>query len=334
MKECLFYIRKNNFVKCTICPHFCELNTGETGRCKSRKNVEGKLYSTAYANPCAIHVDPIEKKPLYHFYPQAYTLSIASAGCNLSCLNCQNASISQISPDQGNTKKVEPEDIINICRKNDSNIISYTYTEPLTYYEYTFDTSVLAHENSIKNVLVSAGFVNKAPLRKLAKYIDAANIDLKVFDSKLYNEICKGSLKTVLDSLIVLQEKGVFLELTNLIIPGFTDDYKMIRRMCNWLVSNGFKDSPLHFSRFFPSHKLSHLEPAKIKDLNNIYDIAKSSGINHVYLGNVDDHEKQNTYCPNCNKIIVERSRFNAYKIFLSDDKCMYCNEVISGVWK
>ncbi len=287
-KKTKYYEKLNNGkVECTLCPHQCELSNGQTGICNARKNINGELESLTYGKPVAIHIDPIEKKPLYHFLPGSTTLSFGTAGCNFHCKNCQNSSISQASPDSIGFNAATPEQIVATAIKNNCKSISYTYTEPTVFYEFMLETAKLAHEKGLKNVMVSNGYINPEPLKELIPYLDAANIDLKCFNDSLYRKITTGNLQPVLNTLTTLKNSNVWLEITNLIIPGYTDDLKMIEEMCDWLVANGFQEVPLHFSRFFPSYKMQDIEPTPIETVEKAAQIAKSKGIKYVYLGNV-----------------------------------------------
>lgn len=286
--ECRYYTKlKDGAVECQLCPHHCRIVNGKTGVCRSRRNEDGVLVSEVYGKPCSLAIDPIEKKPLYHFHPGTQCLSIACTGCNFRCLNCQNHEISQVSPDDVNHYELSPNEVVALCRKHHCPGIAYTYTEPLTYIEYVTDTARLAHENGLWNILVTAGYVCQEPLKDLLPYLDAANIDLKSFSDSIYQRISGGHLKPVLDTILTMYDAGVWVELTNLIIPGVNDDMQMIRQMCLWLVNNGFADNPLHFSRFFPRFKMENIPPTPIHTLQEAKRIAEEEGIRHVYLGNV-----------------------------------------------
>ena len=274
-------------VECQLCPHRCRIADGKTGRCRSRRNHHGILASEVYGKPCALAVDPIEKKPLYHFHPGTTCLSLACTGCNFRCLNCQNHDISQASPADVNHYELMPEEVVALCVKHRCPGIAYTYTEPLTYIEYIIDTARLAHEKGLWNILVTAGYVNPEPLADLLPYLDAANIDLKSFSDEIYREVSGGRLQPVLDTILAMKEAGVWIELTNLVIPGINDDMEMIRRMCRWLCENGLATAPLHFSRFFPRYKMQDAAHTPVQTLRMAQQVALEEGIQHVYLGNV-----------------------------------------------
>ncbi len=286
--ECRYYERlEQEEVRCLLCPHHCRIANGRTGRCRSRLNQHGTLISMVYGRPCALAIDPIEKKPLYHFHPGSTCLSLACTGCNFRCLNCQNHDISQISPSQTDYYELSPDAVVALCQKHHCPGIAYTYTEPLTYLEYITDTARLAHDQGLWNILVTAGYVCQEPLADLLPYLDAANIDLKSFSDDIYQHVSGGRLSPVLDTILAMHDAGVWIELTNLIIPTVNDDMEMIRSMCRWLVSHDLAGVPLHFSRFFPRYKLSDLPPTPVATLRSARQIALEEGIRHVHLGNV-----------------------------------------------
>ena len=286
--EARYYLRLDDgSVECQLCPHHCHIANGRTGRCRSRWNHDGVLVSEVYAKPCSLAIDPIEKKPLYHFHPGTTCLSLACTGCNFRCLNCQNHDISQATPDEVDYYELTPEQIVSLCLKHHCPGIAYTYTEPLTYIEYVTDTARLAHEKGLWNILVTAGYVCQEPLAELLPYLDAANIDLKSFSDDIYQHVSGGHLQPVLDTILAMNKAGVWIELTNLVIPEVNDDMEMIRRMCEWIVSNGLAETPLHFSRFFPRYKMQDITPTPVQILKAAKQTALDAGIKHVYLGNV-----------------------------------------------
>ena len=332
-KEAMFYEQTPRGSKCLVCPNECVIKEGDVGDCRSRTTYNDKLYSIAYGNPCAVHIDPIEKKPLYHFLPGSRSYSVATAGCNLACLNCQNWTISQASPKETRNTDLMPPKLIQEASQNQCLSISYTYSEPITFFEYTHDSSKLARTKGIKNVLVSAGYINEKPLRELAKYIDAVNIDLKSFKDNIYLRLNGGKLEPVLRTLKILKEENVWLEITNLIIPSWTDDLDMIFEMCKWLYDNGFSDNPLHFSRFQPLYKLTQLPATPLTILQKARETALKAGLKHVYIGNVPGTDAENTYCPKCKKVVIERKGFSILLNNISENKCKFCNTTIAGVW-
>ena len=286
--ECRYYrTLEDGRTECQLCPHHCRIAEGKTGLCRSRRNERGVLVSEVYAKPCSLAIDPVEKKPLYHFHPGTMCLSLACTGCNFRCLNCQNHEISQVSPADVDHYELSPSEVVSLCRKHHCPGIAYTYTEPLTYLEYIIDTARLAHEAGLWNILVTAGYVCQEPLADLLPYLDAANVDLKSFSDEIYQRVSGGRLPPVLDTILAMKRAGVWVEITNLIIPGVNDDLAMIRRMCRWLVANGLAEAPLHFSRFFPRFKMQDLPPTPLQTFKAARQVAEEEGVQHVYLGNV-----------------------------------------------
>ena len=332
-KESKYYIETPRGAKCLICPNECTLKENEVGDCRSRLNYKGKIYSIGYGNPCSLHVDPIEKKPLYHFLPESRTFSLAVAGCNLACLNCQNWQISQVSPKETRNYDLMPPEVYKQAKHYNCRSIAYTYSEPIAFYEYFYDSAKIAKQNGIKNIMVSAGYINKKPLRDVAQYVDAANIDLKSFDDDIYARLNAGALQPILDTLKILKEEGVWLEITNLIVPEWTDNLDMIKRMCDWLSKNGFENTPLHFSRFTPMYKLTHLPSTPVSVLNKAKTIAQNAGLKYIYIGNVPGSDAQNTICPKCKKIVIERKGYRILQNNVVNGKCKSCNTAIAGVW-
>lgn len=333
-KEGLYWSATPRGSKCLICPNECIIKEGEAGLCHNRINHNGVLYSIAYGNPCAVNIDPIEKKPFNHFLPGSRAYSIGTAGCNLACMNCQNWTISQTSPKETRNYDLMPDKLIEQTIANNCQSVAYTYSEPISFYEYTFDSAKLAREQGIKNVLVTAGYINEEPLRNLCKYIDAARVDLKSFSNDIYMKLSAGSLQPVLNTLKILAEQGVWLEIINLIVPEWTDDPEMIKRMCNWLAKNGLANYPLHFDRFHPEYKLTQLSATPIAILVKAREIAIAEGIKYVYIGNVPGLDAQNTWCPKCHDLVIERRGFSVLQRNLIKGCCTKCGEKIPGVWE
>ncbi len=332
-KEAIYYTPTPKGLKCKLCPQACTIEEDKLGDCRTRLNHKGKLYTIAYGNPCAVHVDPIEKKPLYHFLPSSLAYSIATAGCNLACLNCQNWTISQKSPYETRNYDLMPEQVVDEAIKYESKSIAYTYSEPIVFYEYVYDTAKYAKVKGIKNVFVSAGYINEQPLREIARFLDAANIDLKSLSNETYEMLNAGTLEPVLNTLKILKEEGVWLEITNLVVPSWTDNLDEIKKMCDWLFENGFQNTPLHFSRFHPDYKLTNLPSTPVELLFKAYEIGKEAGLNYIYVGNVPGSEGQHTVCPSCNQNVIERTGYRIDANRLKDGKCSKCNTEIAGVW-
>jgi pyruvate formate lyase activating enzyme len=333
-KEALFYDKlTDKLVQCHICPWNCMIKEGDLGFCRARKNINGTLYALGYAAPCAVHIDPIEKKPFFNYHPGSEVFSLASAGCNLRCKFCQNWEISQSSPLETQNYDLSPRDIVKEALKEHCRFIAYTYSEPTNFYEYMLDICKLAKKRGLKNIYHSNGYINPEPLKALCHYLDAANIDLKGFSEEYYQKICGAHLQPVLDTLVTLHKQGVWLEITNLILPGENDDPEMIKAMCQWIMANLGPDVPLHFSRFYPTYQLKNLPPTQIRTLEQARDIAISAGIHYVYIGNVIGHPGESTYCPNCHKTVVKRVGFSVIETHITAGKCAYCGYPIAGRW-
>jgi pyruvate formate lyase activating enzyme len=295
-------------------------------------NLDGKLYTISFGNPCAVHVDPVEKKPLWHFYPGTKAFSIAVAGCNFFCLNCQNWEISQTNPDKTRNYSLMPEDVVSSAARYGCNSIAYTYSEATTFYEYMVDTSAIARKEGIKNIWVSNGYMSQQALHRLCNVVDSANIDLKSFSETIYMDLNGGHLQPVLDTLKTLHERDVWMEITNLVVPTYNDDMDVIKQMCGWILDNIGPDYPIHFSRFFPQYKLVHLPPTPPEILVEAREIATKAGLHHVYIGNVPGLA-ENTICPKCKKEVVKRRGFTIVANHVSGGKCQYCQAPISGRW-
>lgn len=332
--EAFHYASDGTTVQCQVCPNRCILSPGDRSICRSRVNIDGKLYSLAYGNPSSIHVDPIEKKPLFHFYPGTPIFSIATAGCNFRCLNCQNWEISQRKPEEVHFTELFPTNVVEAAKKNEAPSIAYTYSEAITFYEYMYDTAKFAREASLKNVLVSNGYINKGPLLKLARYLDGANIDFKSLDNRIYQYLNGGTLQPVLNTFKTLHGEGVWFEIATLVVPTYVDDPEMVKKMCGWILKELGPDYPLHFLRFFPQYKLTRLPPTPVKILEQFRDLALKEGIRYVYLGNVPGHEGCYTYCHNCRKILIERRGYALSKFNIENGLCKFCKTSIPGRWE
>ena len=324
----------DGWVRCRLCPRECVVPPGGRGHCEVRENRGGVYYTLTYGNPCAIHVDPIEKKPFYHFLPTTTAFSVATAGCNLDCKFCQNWQISQARPEELSNYRLPPAALVESAIRHGCRSIAYTYSEPTIFYEYMYDCAKIAHERGLRNVYHSNGFISERPLRELCEYLDAADIDLKGFTEEYYSEMTGGSLAPVLRSLAILKEEGVHLEITTLIVPGRNDDPESIAAMCGWIRENLGPDVPLHFSRFHPQHKLSDLPPTPIETLEAARGIALEEGLRYVYIGNVPGHEANSTYCPNCGSEVIHRIGYSVNTSGLASGACCACGTPIPGVWQ
>lgn len=316
---------KSGLIQCTVCPRFCQLSEDEIGWCGARVRKKNKVLPRTYGFISSLAIDPIEKKPLYHFYPNQGILSFGSHGCNLGCLNCQNHSIS-MSRDITNLRKITPEEIVQYAQSRNLDLIASTYNEPMIAYEFLRDIAELAHNQNIKMVVVDNGYISKELATKMSTVIDAANIDIKGFSSEFYKEICGSpSWKPILKTCEIFQQNDVHLEITNLIIPTKNDSDDMIQAMCKWIYKHLGSNTPIHFSRFHPDYKLSNIPFTPISTLEKAYKIAKKVGLSYVYLGNVRDHKKNNTYCHNCGSMILQRSGFRTVIENLKQNKCIKC---------
>ena len=287
MKEARFYTATEDGVQCLLCPHHCRIKEGGRGICRSRECRGGKLYALSYGSPCALAIDPVEKKPLYHFLPGTHCLSLSCTGCNLSCQWCQNSDISQVRPEETESAEWSPVELVDTCLRRGLPSIAYTYTEPFTWWEYMYDIAALAHERGLKNILVSAGYAEKEPLQELLPCLDAANIDIKAIDDAIYRKYCGASLAPVLENILTMHQSGVHIEITNLLVTGVNDSEELITALCRWMAGNGLQDVPLHFSRFFPRYKFTESPSTPKATLLMARDLALSMGISQVHLGNI-----------------------------------------------
>jgi len=314
--------RDKETIECQLCPHHCQLKEGKTGLCGVRKNINGKLHTTIYGECTAVNLDPIEKKPLYHFYPNRPILSLGTKGCNLACAFCQNWNISQ-NPD-ASSRHIDPEEAVKIAQRENSFGIAYTYSEPLIWYEYVLDTARIAHDHGLKNVLVTNGYINLPPLKKLLPHIDAMNIDIKSFDPLFYKKVCRGRLEPVLE---VCEEAGksCHVEITNLLVPFKDHDeiLKDVKKMVQWIEAKLGQNTPLHFSRYFPNYEYD--KPATPVDLlNQAHDIAAEKLL-YVYLGNIHEADGSNTCCPQCNTLLIKRLGYHTTIQNIDDGCCAKC---------
>lgn len=320
--------------KCELCPKECVIEPGQSGQCRVRINIDGVLRTVVYGFACSIHIDPIEKKPLFHFLPGSRILSMATVGCNLHCRNCQNWEISQANPEDSRAEFYPPERLVALATQNGCPSLAYTYTDPIVFYEYTYDTAKLARAANIRNVLVTAGYVNEQPWKQLLEYVDAANIDLKGITDDFYRQVCSGTLKPVQRAMVLAKASGVLLEVTNLIIPTLNDDPQQIRELVRWVRANLGSETPLHFSGFYPRYKMRHLPPTSLETLELARQIAIDEGMEYVYIGNLRSKKGQNTYCPACKALLIERSGYTILQNRLRDGCCPDCGREIYGVWK
>ncbi|MCK5801643.1 MAG: AmmeMemoRadiSam system radical SAM enzyme [Lentisphaeria bacterium] len=323
----------NGELQCTLCPWQCVVKEGQRGKCGVRENRNGRYYTLVYGRPCAINNDPIEKKPFFHVYPRSKALSIATVGCNIRCSFCQNWEISQSAPEDVRVRFMKPEEIVKIAADRKSRAIAYTYSEPTIFYEYMVDCAAQAKSAGIGNVMVSNGFISKEPLKKLCNLMTAIKIDLKAFTQEFYGKVCQGRLRPVQETLKRISESGVWLEIVVLIIPTLNDGTEEIKRMAGWIVENLGADVPLHFTRFHPAYKLRNLPPTPVKTLRRVRQIAIEQGCHFVYSGNIPGMDSEDTTCPTCKALIIDRHGHSVLSNHLQDGKCPKCGAVIPGVW-
>ena len=356
-REARHYLKLGKNLQCKLCPNECVLAPEDRGRCRNRVHKDGTLYTLAYGNASMARPDPIEKKPLFHFLPGTAAFSFATAGCGFRCLNCQNWNLSQRKPEELKDPRgtpfrpqgqelylaseeditrmsLFPDDLVALTEHFDCRSIAYTYSEPTVWFEYMLDTAKAARAKNIKNVLVTCGYINKEPLDELCGYLDGVHVDLKGFGDETYARLNSGKLAPVLDTLRRLRAQGVWFEIVNLIVPTYTDDMEVVRRMCRWIAAELGPDTPLHFSRFMPEHKLRQLPVTPVDTLTAARAVAREEGLRYVYVGNcreVDDGET--TYCPHCGKAVVQRAGFSVQSMNLADGKCKFCSTPVAGVW-
>jgi pyruvate formate lyase activating enzyme len=319
-------------VKCDLCPNACLLQPDQVSTCRVRQNKGGVLVTNGYANPCSVHTDPIEKKPLYHVLPGAKAFSIAVAGCNFRCKNCQNYTISQVSPLETSNEYLPPEQVVEQAKSEGARAIAYTYSEPTVWFEYMYDTAKLARQAGLRNVMVSNGYMNEGPMADLAKYMDAMNVDLKGFDEQVYHKLNAGNLPPILNALKVAHKNGVWIEVGTLVVPQWSDNLDNIRKMCAWIRENLGEQTPFHLLRFFPLYQLSYLFPTSTETLVAAQKIAHEEGLVHVYIGNVAGMD-QNTYCPSCKTVVVRREGYLILGTHIKNGGCEKCGAKIAGIW-
>ncbi|MGI6459389.1 MAG: AmmeMemoRadiSam system radical SAM enzyme [Candidatus Hydrogenedentales bacterium] len=320
-------------IQCELCPKNCLIAPGQSGECRIRVNIDGRLVAVTYGRPCAVHVDPIEKKPLFHVLPGSRILSLATVGCNLHCKNCQNWEISQENPENLAAKELAPGDVPALARQHACQSIAYTYTEPVVFYEYTLDGCRQAHDAGLKTALVTAGYINREPFERLAPHVDAVNIDLKAMSDSFYRDLCEGSLAPVLNTLESAKSAGIWVEVTNLVIPTLNDSEADLRKLCRWVVSHLGRETPLHFSRFHPAYRMKNLPPTPEETLVRACEIARAEGLHYVYIGNVTRAGAENTYCFQCGAVMIERQRFTIIENRLRAGACPSCGTKAHGVW-
>jgi len=334
MKEAMFYEPggEGGKVRCRLCRHNCLIGPSRRGICEVRENRKGKLFTLVYRKAISTAVDPIEKKPLFHFHPGTTSLSVATVGCNFKCRHCQNYSISQMVRDLGEIpgEDISPEDIVKMAKRRGCDSLSYTYTEPTIFYEYAYDISKLAKKEGIANTFVTNGYIGEDPLKEIAPYLDAANIDLKAFTDKFYKEICGARLQPVLDSIRLHHELNIWIEVTTLLIPGHNDSREELEKIAGFIASID-PGIPWHVTRFYPTYRLKDQPATSIEKLRLAREIGIKAGLKYVYEGNVPGEEKEDTFCPACGDLLIKRSGFMVVKNHISNGRCPKCETRIDG---
>jgi len=332
--EVMFYKSLDGHkVECQVCPRKCRIADQERGFCGNKENRGGRYYTLVHSRPCAVQVDPIEKKPFFHVLPGTTSFSIAAAGCNMECQFCQNWQIAQFRPEQVRSRFMPPQEVVKRAKEASCRTIAYTYSEPVSFYEYMFDTAVEGHKEGIRSVVVTNGYINEEPLRRLCEHVLAVKVDLKAFTERFYKEICRGELQPVRQTLVSLNRWKVWTEIVVLVIPGQNDQPAEIRDMARWIHGELSPDVPLHFTRFHPAYRMQDLPPTPVATLEKCVDIARQEGLHHVYIGNVPGHADENTRCAGCGQVVISRRGFAILQKNLREGRCAACGRTIPGIW-
>jgi pyruvate formate lyase activating enzyme len=329
------YYRKLDHKKvlCELCPKECRVDDLERGYCGVRENRGGTYYTLVHSWPCTVHVDPIEKKPLFHFHPGKNAFSFATVGCNMDCKFCQNWQISQMRPEQASNFHLPPEKLVDLAIQRKCPVIASTYTEPVVFTEYVMDVAKEGKSRGVKSVMISNGYIKEKPMKDLCGVLDAVKVDFKAYTDRFYREVCSGTLKPVLDTLKLLDRSGIWYELVYLVIPTLNDSEKEIREMATWMTSNLKPHVPVHFTRFHPQYRLKNLPPTPPSTIEKAREITMKAGMKFVYVGNIPGHAGENTYCPKCNTVVIRRIGFRVLQTKLKGNRCASCGEVIPGVF-
>lgn len=320
-------------LQCQLCAQNCVLKENERGWCRARMNVGGRLKTLVYGRPVSVHVDPIEKKPLYHFLPGAAAFSLATAGCPLSCRFCQNWEISQARPEDFPGAIISPDKVAEAARQKQAPVVAYTYNEPTVFIEYLTDIARAARSRGLKNVMISCGYMNPEPLGELLTVLDAVKIDLKGFSSDFYRRVCGARLEPVLGSIRRVAKSGVHLEIVNLVVPTLNDSKQMLADLAAWVAGEAGPDVPVHFTRFHPDYQMRNLPPTPVATLERAYDLARAAGLHYPYVGNVPGHPGNHTHCPACGKTVIARTGFFVTENHVLQGRCGFCRTPIAGVW-
>ncbi len=320
-------------VECQLCPKLCRVDNTERGFCGVRENHGGDYRTLVYGRPCAVNVDPIEKKPLFHLMPGSWTFSIATAGCNMDCKACQNWQLSQSRPEQVRSHHMPPAKVVASAKKSGSKIISYTYTEPVVFLEYALDTARLARKQGLMNCMITGGNVEVPPLKEACRVMDAIKVDLKSFSEDTYVKMCKGHLKHILRTLETIKKQGRWLEIVYLVIPTINDGEDEVKKMSRWVKKTLGPDVPVHFTRFHPDYQLKHLPPTPYSTLKRCHEIGRAEGLHYPYVGNLPGKGGEDTRCPGCHKTVIRRRGFSVRSNKLKHGKCPWCGTAVAGVW-
>ena len=337
MRAYLYEALEDGKVKCNLCNHRCVIKVGHRGKCSVRENQAGTLHTLVYAKVIARHVDPIEKKPLFHFLPGTLSYSVATVGCNFRCKFCQNADIAQMPTDHdgvimGDT--VTPDEVVAAAKKSGCRSIAYTYTEPTVFFEFAYDTARIAHKHGNRNVFVTNGYMTTEALEMINPYLDAANVDLKAFRDRYYKDLCGARLKHVQKTLKRMRALGIFVEVTTLIVTGLNDDRAELEELAAFIAHDLGADTPWHISRFHPTYKLTDRPATPVETLGQAREIGLQAGLKYVYTGNVPGNTGENTFCPGCGEKVIERWGFQVGNLRIKDGRCSLCSDVIEGVWE
>jgi pyruvate formate lyase activating enzyme len=334
IQEAQFYEKQpEKRIKCKLCPRECVIDDRERGYCGARENRGGTYYTLVHSRVASAHIDPIEKKPLFHFRPGSLAFSIATAGCNVNCKFCQNWEISQVRPEQVRSEYAPPQTIAELARKNSCGAIAYTYSEPVIFTEYVLDCAQAGRALNVPSVVVTNGYIQETPLKRVCASVDAIKVDLKSFSETYYKEVVNGELKPVLNSLAIMRHAGMWVEIVYLVVPTRNDGDAEFRDLSRWIKQNLGSDVPIHFTRFHPEYLLKNLPPTPVETLERAKKIADAEGLHYVYIGNVPGHPAENTYCPKCRHAVVERAGFTVTQNRLNKGKCPDCQTAIPGIW-
>ncbi len=320
-------------IRCTLCPRGCVIDDLERGYCGVRENRGGTYYSLVYGRPCSLHVDPIEKKPLFHFLPSSRALSLGTAGCNVFCKFCQNWEISQTRPEQLESMEISPGQMADLARKEGCPVIACTYNEPVVFAEYMHDIALMARRQGIRSVMISNGYIRKEPMLDLCRVLSAVKIDLKAFSERFYRDLVAGELRPVLDTLVLLRQEQIWFEIVYLVIPGENDSQAELTSLCRWIASELGVEVPVHFTRFYPQYRMTNLPPTPVKTLQGARKIALEAGLHFVYTGNLPGDEGENTFCPACRALLIRRLGYTIVENRIKSSLCPECKARIPGVW-